>query len=262
MQKILQIPKVQMALLLLIIFASVLIASFSSQTLITFLASLGFTLVFDCVFIFVRLRKLFPPYAAIVTGCIIGLLILPTAPIWEIAVVTFLAMASKNFLRFGGKHLFNPAAFGLFVSAFFFKNIVTWWGVSTQDPTRFTLQGIILFLILLSPFCISGLRIKRYLSSFAFYILYSLFNALFVHITSFSVLLTVIINPMIIFFAIVMVPEPMTSPVRPPRQVFYGLLVAILSFCLALPLVMKVVTIPDVFLAGLLLGNIVFFRFK
>lgn len=149
-------------------------------------------------------------------------------------------MISKHYFRFGKRHIFNPAAFGLFFSHLVFGENISWWAVSWQQLGTQNLQFIIL-LILILPGLVSAVRMRRFVSVLAFYLVSALFTK-------------TIFDPTIIFFSLVMLPEPMTTPSKPTEQFLFGISVAILSFMIKFPL-------SDIFIPIILLGNLAFFWF-
>lgn len=240
MQRILRIPKVQMFLALFLIFLTGFVVHYRNYLFVeTYILSVGFTVLCDLIFLKARKIGPFPVYAALVTGSIIALIISPNIMWYQLFLVCALAMASKNFIRFDKRHVFNPAAFGVFFSHIFFGQIVSWWGVSW-----FNLSALVLILLL--PVYVSGYKMRRWKIITSFLIIYYLFtmsNGL-------------IFDPTVLFFAIVMLPEPMTTPIRNNPQILFGVFVAIISRFLNFQL------LPDVFLPALLVGNLLFFRWK
>lgn len=242
-----KIPKIQLAVALFLIFLSSLIQPDITLKLYILLISIGFTIFFDLLFTFLKTRVFFIPWAALVTGLITGLIINPNALWYQVAVICALSMAFKNFLRINGKHIFNPAAAGLFLGGVIFNLPVAWWGVSFQNITMPGFGNFLSFFILLLPIFVSVWRLRRFWSILSFLLIYGLF-------TRFSLLL----DPTTIFFALVMLPEPMTSPFTLKKQIFYGLTVAAAVFVLSfLP-----ITMPDILIPALLLGNLFNFFFK
>lgn len=229
MPKFLTIPKVQLILTLLLI----AIASFRNTYILV--VPVIFCVLFDLVFITSRKINIFIPYAAIVSGLIIGLLSSPNTVWYQLLVTCALAIASKNFLRLKGKHILNPAGTGLLLSGFIFHTHVSWWGVGGKGP--------IFFLLLLLPLLVSAYRMRRYISILSFLIVYKIFGGQ-------------VMDPILIFFSAVMLPEPITSPVEPKRQIMYGILVAAAVILLSLPQIN--IFLPDILIAGLLVGNLVF----
>lgn len=260
----LRIPKVQLAILLFFIFLSTQTKYSIATSAYLLLASVGFSIAFDLLFAFLRKRRLFMPYAAIVTGLIISLIVAPDVTWYQIATTSAVAMGAKNFLRVSGRHIFNPAAIGLFIGGIVFKQYITWWGVSFQNITHLTLSNAFLFLILLLPIFVSGYRMGRLYVILTFVVAYTVFSHVFTFTFSLSSFITRLADPTIVFFATVMLPEPMTSPMNPERQVLFGLTVAVITQALSFPAVVNslgaVGLLPDLFIPALLLGNLLFFK--
>lgn len=253
MSSFLKIPKIQMAVFLFLIFLSSLWNSPSLSNLLVLLVALSSTLFFD--FIFTRIRHT-PPFllsAALVSGIIIALLTDPNLPIYIPIVAGALAMFSKNYLRLSKRHIFNPAGFGLLTAAFIFQTGVSWWAVSFQTfPQNFS--SLIYFLILLSPAYVSIRRMRRHLTIFSFLITYGLIFLLFKQDFSYQSIVNSFFDPTLLFFALVMLPEPMTTPDIPRYQIIFGVFVAVVALLISNP------AIPDPLIAALLLGNLLFFR--
>jgi hypothetical protein len=76
----------------------------------------------------------------------------------------------------------------------------------------------------------------------------------------------IITDPTVLFFAIVMLPEPMTSPVVLQKQIFYGGFIAIAAVMFShLPFSRNLLAahvLPDGLLPFLLIGNVLFFKFR
>ena len=74
----------------------------------------------DLAFQSVRFPTLHFPDGAIATGLFLALLAPPSVPIFAAATVTFAAIGLKHVLRYKGRPILNPAAFGLVLGAFLF----------------------------------------------------------------------------------------------------------------------------------------------
>lgn len=231
-----------MAIFLLLIFISAIIHYPFTSYIQTFLIALVSTVAFDLAFLKLRRITLFFPYAAIVTGIIIGLTTSLNLSWYQLITAGGLAMFSKHYLGFGNRHIFNPAAFGLFFSHLVFGENISWWAVSWQQFGTQNPQFIIYPLILLLPGLVSAVRMRRFVNVLTFYLVYVLFTK-------------TIFDPTVIFFSLVMLPEPMTTPFKRTEQLLFGISVAFLSFIIRLPL-------PDIFIPVLLLGNLMFFGFR
>lgn len=226
-------PKMQMAAALTAIWLSSWFHAGEVKLLFLLFLSLAAAIGADLLFLKLRGKPFFFPSAAIVSGIIIALLVSPDSPWYQILLPVVLAMWSKNFLRVSARHVFNPAAFGLWLGGIIWGQNTSWWGVSWQQLTIHPLA----FIILLTPFLISALRLRRYFIQLAFLSLLVLLKAS-------------ILDPALLFFASVMLPEPMTTPAKPTRQLAFGAAVALLS----------TINFPDPLLLALLAGNVLFFR--
>ena len=160
-------------------------------------------------------------------------------------------MGTKNFLRISNHHLFNPAAIGLVIGGILLHRDVSWWGVSFQTLIPFGIKHTLFFLILLLPSLVSSYRMRRHGSILSFLITYTML-LLFLNHFNFALLRTTLLDPTVIFFSIVMLPEPMTSPKQLRKQIPYGIFVALMA------IVVSSSFLPDGLLPFLLVGNIVF----
>lgn len=249
--RMLRVPKVQLFLTLVLIFSTSFLQSPQLSRLTVFAAAIIATVFFDLLFTYIRKRKIFLPEAAFATGAIIGLIISPSSTLLEIAVASSIAMFLKNYLRVSNRHIFNPAASGLLIYGLIFSQAVAWWGPS--------LQNWMTTIALLSTLLVSAWRMKRWPAILVFLATYQLW--LVIRTQSLATLNLSLFDPTILFFAFVMLPEPMTSPVKIPRQIMYGVFIALAANLLTLPIFSSVV-FPDILIVGLLIGNLVFFKFR
>jgi len=130
---LIKIPKIQMAAVLVLIFFSAFLYQPQFSKLTSFLLAVGSTVLADLIFLKLRSIKPFFPKAGLVTGLIIGLLVAPNLPLYEIVAVGVIAMAAKHLLRIDKRHIFNPAGLGSFLVGTVFSHEISWWGVSWQQ---------------------------------------------------------------------------------------------------------------------------------
>lgn len=258
MMSIFRISKVQLAVTLFLIFLTALETYPSFVAVRIVILSLLFTIGTDLSVTFIRKRALFVPYAALVTGLILSLTLNPHLQWYEILLVAFISMGAKNFLRISNHHIFNPAGIGLIIGGILLHQNVSWWGVSFQTLTPFGIKHTLFFLILLLPLLVSAYRMRRYGNTLSFLITYTLLLLILNHF-NFSILQTILFDPTVIFFSIVMLPEPMTTPNNPSRQLLFGVLVATAAALISL---IRSSFTPDPLIMGLLVGNLLFFRFR
>lgn len=259
---LLRISKMQMAIFLFLIAISAVL--FERRLFPFQMIGLAVLIAVSTDMVLIRLRKVEPflPSAAIVSGLIIGLLSGPTLPWYHTVIAAVVAMAGKNFLRYSNKHIFNPAASGLFIAGLLFMHSVSWWGVSFQT-LHISPVSLLFLLILLSPCYVSMIRMRRYkilISFFAVYVLFVGTLQLFQHTLNFkNLLLGTVFDPTTIFFSLVMLPEPMTTPNNHSRQLLFGAFVATVAALIGL---IHFSFTPDPLITGLLVGNLLFFRFR
>jgi ferredoxin-NADP reductase/Na+-translocating ferredoxin:NAD+ oxidoreductase RnfD subunit len=162
--------------------------------------------------------------SSLITALILALIITPAMPdqsFFFLLWAGLLAMASKYLLAVYGKHLFNPAAFGVAVTALFLDQSATWWVAGNLPLLPFILAGGFLVVRKIH-------RTDLVLAFFAAAIASSLafvpqtFNDLF------SALSTTLLHTSLFFFAFVMLTEPLTTPPRRIGRTLYGALVGVL----------------------------------
>lgn len=196
------------------------------------LSDLGLTLI--------RFRKFYFPTAAIVSGFLIGLILAPIEPIYVIISASVIASLSKQLIATGSRgHIFNPAAFGIMAVYFMFWTSVSWWGISWGWYP----------LVILVPLMTRILwKLKRLFLPFGFLIIYAVY--LFITGSAESAL-RILTDPTVLLFALVMLPEPITSPAQGHLKYTFGAIVAIISTFISVFL-----NLGEIFLSALLAGNL------
>ena len=139
----------------------------------------------------------------------------------EIAVwASLIAMTSKFIFAIGKKHVFNPVAFGVAVTSVTLNQSASWW-VATQWMMPFVLIGGILIVW----------KIRRFPLVIAFFIaaLVSIFGAkLATPLLLPAMFWKVLMTTPLLFFAFVMLTEPLTTPPTQELQMAYGALAGFL----------------------------------
>jgi len=158
-----------------------------------------------------------------ITGLILALIISPVAPTNYVGVgflifASVWAMASKYILAIGRKHVFNPAAFGVVLSALVINQSATWWVAGNLSLLPFVLLG--------------GLLIVRKIRREDLVIAFSSVALLTVALTSGGNYGTAIIQTLLhssfFFLALVMLTEPLTMPPNRFLRVLYAVIVGFL----------------------------------
>jgi len=184
-------------------------------------------LVFACWLINKILAKIFNapinPESAILTGLILTLIVPPKPTGYSflfLIAVSGLAMASKYILTINNKHIFNPAAIAVVLTALGPKQSASWW-VGTAAMLPFVIIGGILI----------TRKLRRGPMVIAFLIVTTLATA-FLPVSGgghiFSDLENMILNSSAFFLGFVMLTEPYTSPTTRNKQLWYAAIVGLL----------------------------------
>jgi ferredoxin-NADP reductase/Na+-translocating ferredoxin:NAD+ oxidoreductase RnfD subunit len=187
----------------------------------------------------------------IITGLILAFILTPAANLngyLILAAAAAVAMASKYVLSLRGRHVFNPAAFGAFVAGFVFHQYASWWiGATAMAP-----------LLLIGGFLIvrKMRRFEPVLLFIAAYLVYQWILAPLLFGTTVPdihrLYLDIIATP-VLFFASIMLTEPLTSPNKQRNLLIFSLIVAIMYS------VVKLQRPPE---EALLLGNVLAFALE
>ena len=159
-----------------------------------------------------------------ITALILALLISPPQAGQYLAIVPFLvwaavlAIASKFILAINKKHIFNPAALAIAVTAVAIGQSATWW-IGTLYMLPFVAIGGLLIVR----------KIRRFdmVASFAIVALITIFATLAAG-GVLSTLQKIFVESPIVFFATVMLTEPLTAPPSRLRRIAYGAFVGFL----------------------------------
>ena len=263
MFRFLKVQKNQLIIaLILLLIAATPKLGIAPTALLTIIC-LGSAIIADLLFTYLRRRVFFFPRSGIITGFILTLII-DTSAIWYQAVlISFAAMAIKNFIRPGGKHIFNPAASGLAVGWLLFGLQPSWWAPSPYNPTTlFSIPNIPLLIPLALIGYVSLYRYRRYFSVASYGIVYFVLLFTTQIATSIATAASSMINIGTLFYAFLMLVEPMTSPVKKNRQLLFGASVAVLTVALIHLQKTGGFSLFDVTLTALLVSNLLFFRFR
>ncbi len=188
------------------------------QVVIRILAALGL----DFIIFYVRFRTAVFSTSALISVFIIALALVPGVD-WYIPVTTaIIVIGSKHIIRIKGKHIFNPAGFGLLISLFVFRSYLAWWGASVT------------WLLLILGLFITY-RFKRFPLVLSFLVSQFFFLGIYYALKGQPILNALLMTNL--FFLFVMLVEPKTSPVSRKGRVVYGLSAGILSsfFTLVIP---------------------------
>ena len=219
-----------------------LLATGAVAVVVTFATSWLFALIF-------RVKP--HPESSLITGFLIFFLFYPSSAVPDllsVALAATIASASKYLLAIRGRHIFNPAAIGVFVVSLLGLNFAVWW-VATGWLLPFTVIGAFLVLYrsrrlpvgLTFVVVAAAIVMVRLVSSGT-----GVGDALVSTFTSFP----------IVFLAGFMLSEPLTLPPRRWQQLTVAAVVGVLF---AVPFqIGTVFSTPEL---ALLVGNVVAFVF-
>jgi Na+-translocating ferredoxin:NAD+ oxidoreductase RnfD subunit len=155
--------------------------------------------------------------SSIITGLIAGFVVSSDEPWWRLALAAMAAILAKHIIRFKKRHIFNPAALGIFL-AIILLHVSTQW------------KGTYAWYILV-PF---GLYFARTISKLEIIAGYAaVFLLLFgSQAVMQKVPLLHVFGYVSYFYLFIMVIEPKTTPMRPRGKLIFGAAAAGLIFLL------------------------------
>jgi len=160
--------------------------------------------------------------ATVITALIISLVLSVTTPWFMVVGTILIAILSKHLLVYKKKPIFNPAAFGLFISIIIFHTEQSWWGAFGELP-----WWMMIFL-LIGGYLVTD-RVNKYPQVFSFlgtfFVLLFLMGCLNIGSAA-DALRSPFINAAL-FFGFFMLTDPPTSPAKYNKQVMFGVLSAI-----------------------------------
>ncbi len=209
--------KTYMGMILLILLvvgiAKIGIAKTFPQLLISLIVCVSLDLIIN----YAKKKKFILPDSAAITAFFIAAA-LSTGQSWYIPLIAAAtAIISKHIIKIKNRHIFNPAAFGLFIVMLFFNSVIEWWA-------SFPLWLVIIFGIFMMYKMKNYYLISSYLTA-------GILTSLVYHvITNHEITFKILFFSMNFFFMMFMLIEPMTSPFRKKGKIIYGITAAIISF--------------------------------
>jgi ferredoxin-NADP reductase/Na+-translocating ferredoxin:NAD+ oxidoreductase RnfD subunit len=158
-----------------------------------------------------------------ITAFILALIIAPVTTvnqIWFLVWAAILAIASKYILAINKKHLFNPAAVAVAITALSLHQYASWWvGTLPMLPFVATCGFLIVRKIKRADLVITFLLVA---------IGMIVGNAALTHQHIFFITKAMLIDSPLFFFAFIMLTEPTSTPPTQKKRAVYGALVGIL----------------------------------
>ncbi len=158
-----------------------------------------------------------------ISALILALIITPVSSpgdLWFLGWASVLAMASKYLLAPGGKHIFNPAAFAVALTYVTVNQSASWW-VGTGPMLPFVLPAGLLIVRKLGRF---DLVLSFLLTALGITLFVDLFSAT----NFFATLQKILLYSPLLFFAFIILTEPLTTPPTRASRIIYGVIVGFL----------------------------------
>ena len=207
----------------LIIFLLILAGySIISARDLLFLRSLSITVVCaaaaESLILYFKNKKLSLTESSIISGLITGFVLSADTAWWLLGLASVLAISSKYLLRINRRHIFNPAAFGIFLAILLFRAESEW----RETYLWFILVPVGFY------FAYKIRKLKLITSYFFAAFLFSGAQALYQKSG-----LSHIFGIFSYFFIFIMLLEPKTTPVKGSAQIAFGAGVASSIFILS-----------------------------
>ncbi len=162
--------------------------------------------------------------SAAITGLILALLFTPPETFGasaELAMVVLIAQASKYVLNFRGKHIFNPSAVAIAIASIGGLAYATWW---IATPALLPITAIVATLVLYKTQKMTVAAVFL-IVAIATIVVHAILNGMF-SLQSIGMSLT---SWPLVFFAGIMLVEPLTLPPTRRQQVIVAALVGVLT---------------------------------
>jgi Na+-translocating ferredoxin:NAD+ oxidoreductase RnfD subunit len=203
--------------------------------------------VIDAIILRIRRNRWEFPDGAILTALLVAMVLSAQQPWHYAAVTSAVAILSKYAIRSRAANVFNPAAFALVATFYLFDTGQSWWGalpnVAAWAQIALVMTGIFI-----------AHRVNKVPLVLAFFgIYYALFTAA-AFLGSAAQVSEVFRTPDLqaaFFFAVFILTDPPTSPVKHSSQIVCAAIVAIVSF-----IIFQWVGAAYYLLAGVLVGNV------
>ncbi len=157
-----------------------------------------------------------------ISALILALILTPIKSLndlWFFGWAALWAMASKYIFAINGKHLFNPVAFAVALTYFTINQSASWW-VGNAWMAPFVLIGGLLVVRKIGRF---DLVLSFIFTALAIVLVTAIFSNDFI-----ATVQNVILSSPILFFASIILTEPLTTPPTRSRRIYYGVLVGFL----------------------------------
>lgn len=225
--------------------------------------------LYDLVWTYLREKIWYLPLSSCISGLVLSLIVFPNLNLTLIVLFPLIAVLSKHLILFGkNRHIFNPASFALATIAI--TTPIAWWAPAIAEAPQTTMNilylnpGNIFFDIIIFGGIFILWRQKRWHITLSFLASYIFCLTLLLNFNGTALsyiprlLTTQIMNGVTIFFATVMLIEPMTSTFNNWHQeVSFGVIVGFAVVVMTYLTGRFNWSNQDPLIYGLLIGNLV-----
>lgn len=183
------------------------------------LTAVTISIIADTIFHYYKKKQLYFSQTALITGLIISIVIEPETAFRYTALISFIAIVSKNFIQFKNRHIFNPAAFWIVVISFFIPSLTqSWWWDSNLW------LSLVLWLLLLY-------RLWRFHIIVSYLLTFLWLTAiLWAYNWDYSSIFSNFSATLVLFFLFFMLIEPQTSPSTKNKKYIFWIISALFGF--------------------------------
>jgi ferredoxin-NADP reductase/Na+-translocating ferredoxin:NAD+ oxidoreductase RnfD subunit len=160
--------------------------------------------------------------SAYISALILALILTPIKSfndLWFLGWAAVWAMASKYIIAIKGKHIFNPVVFAITLTYFTINRSASWW-VGNAWMLPFVVIGGLLVVRKIGRF---DLVLSFLITALSIVLVTALFSNDFI-----AAIQNAIISSAILFFAFIILTEPLTTPPTRTDRIYYGILVGFL----------------------------------
>jgi Na+-translocating ferredoxin:NAD+ oxidoreductase RnfD subunit len=197
-----------------------------AQILLIVGSACGLDMLFHWLF---RGQKLLFPLSAAITGCSLSILTNFAHGMWLPVVPVFFAISSKYLITLQGRHVFNPALFGVVMSLQFAKGAISvspayQWGGSVAMAVFVVTAALVLF----------AFKIKRTALTVSFLVFYAIQLGIRAYlmrdiVPPETLVMGALTSPAFYLFTFFMITDPATSPRTAKGQIWMSLTVVLLD---------------------------------
>lgn len=180
--------------------------------------AVGSAVITDSLLTYLKNKKKIVTGSSIISGLIVSYVLSAGSQWWLFSIASIFAVVSKHFIRIGSRHLFNPAAFGIFLAVILFGASTQWRGADAWY----------VFIPLGIYFVFKIRKIEIVIGYIAAFLILFGFQALIQKTSLLNVLAC-----QNYYFIFVMLIEPKTTPADANGKLIFGIIAAALIFILS-----------------------------